>query len=180
MTSVCDCSTWASSGYEAASRLAIPCIHAILMQFVDALKSRLVPAHLRPPLGALNWIPPTGDSDVDGQMVARMEQALGVVQDVLEVLRSKIAEQGAEALVSPLCSRFPVGWWLSRVNRCRTARMGVRVVVMALIRMEACWWMSLHGAVSLLWAPCHSPNMVLNKELMLSCLELPLAPIELR
>ena len=92
---------------DASPRNAWPCSasFATPVQFVDALKSRLVPAHLRPPLGALNWIPPTGDSEVDGQMVARMEQALGVVQDVLEVLRTKIAEQGAEVLVSPFGSR---------------------------------------------------------------------------
>jgi hypothetical protein len=68
-------------------------------QFVDALKSRLVPAHLRPPLGAINWIPPTGDTEVDKRMRGQIEQALALVRDMLDTLRVKVAEQGAEAMV---------------------------------------------------------------------------------
>ncbi|GAB4822561.1 hypothetical protein N2152v2_009607 [Parachlorella kessleri] len=104
----------------------LPSPEGAIGEFVDALKSRLVPAHLRPPLGALNWIPPTDDSEVDGQMVARMEQALAMIQDVLEVLRAKIAEQGAEALdsdpvIALMQPRTAVGDRLGRfiVNRLR-------------------------------------------------------------
>lgn len=54
-------------------------------QFVDGIKSRLVPAHMRPPPMAINWIPPTGDTEVDSQMeVGLLEGGAGLAKEGTE------------------------------------------------------------------------------------------------
>ena len=37
-------------------------------QFIDGFKGLVVPSHLRPPAQAINWIPLTGDPEVDAAM----------------------------------------------------------------------------------------------------------------
>lgn len=41
------------------------------LQFVDGFKGLVIPSHLRPPAQAINWIPLTGDKEVDAAMQAR-------------------------------------------------------------------------------------------------------------
>lgn len=51
--------------------IPLPSPDGAIGEFVDTIKSRLVPAHLRPPSAAIDWIPPTGDSALDADMRVR-------------------------------------------------------------------------------------------------------------
>jgi hypothetical protein len=65
--------------------------------FVDRFKELTVPAHMRPPAQALNWVELSGDSEVDACMRAQVAQALELVGGVLADLTAKIAANGLAA-----------------------------------------------------------------------------------
>jgi hypothetical protein len=76
--------------------LPLPSPEGKLGVFMDTFKSLMVPSHLRPPAAAVNWVKLTGDSDVDAQLQERLKSALGLIEDVLHELQTKIRENGLE------------------------------------------------------------------------------------
>ena len=70
------------------------------VQFMDNFKALTVPAHLRPPAQAVNWVELTGDSEVDSRMQEQLNTALGLIQGVLDELTAKIVQNSLEQDVS--------------------------------------------------------------------------------
>ncbi|KAL4450201.1 hypothetical protein ABPG77_010870 [Micractinium sp. CCAP 211/92] len=109
--------------------LPLPSPEGNLSQFVDGFKGLVIPSHLRPPAQAINWIPLTGDKEVDAAMQRQVSGALEAIRDVLAELTERIAERGLEAddadpekVLS--CPRTKVG---DRLGRMIVNRLKVRV-----------------------------------------------------
>ena len=69
---------------------------------MDNFKALIVPSHLRPPAGAINWVELTGDSAVDAKMKDQLLTALGLIQGVINELNTKIVQNGLEKDVSKI------------------------------------------------------------------------------
>ena len=67
---------------------------------MDNFKGLTVPAHMRGPAQAVNWVELTEDSEVNARMAEQLTTALGLIGDVLAELGAKIAANGLEADVS--------------------------------------------------------------------------------
>ncbi|PSC68967.1 hypothetical protein C2E20_7463 [Micractinium conductrix] len=109
--------------------LPLPSPEGNLAKFIDGFKGLVVPSHLRPPAQAINWIPLTGDPEVDAAMQKQVAGALDAIQGVLTELAERVAEQGLEAddadpekVLS--CPRTKVG---DRLGRMIVNRLKVRV-----------------------------------------------------
>lgn len=72
--------------------LPLPTPQGSLGIFMDNFKSLLVPAHLRPPAAAVNWIRLTGDAEMDSRMEERLRSAIQQIEDTLKELGDKIQE----------------------------------------------------------------------------------------
>jgi len=55
-----------------------------------------VPSHLRPPAQAVNWVELSHDSEVDQRMRKQISTAIGLIQEVLTELQSKVAKNRLE------------------------------------------------------------------------------------
>ncbi|KAL4421597.1 hypothetical protein ABPG75_010888 [Micractinium tetrahymenae] len=109
--------------------LPLPSPEGNLSQFVDGFKGLVIPSHLRPPAQAINWIPLTGDPEVDTAMQRQVSGALEAIRGVLAELAERIEERGLEAddadpekVLS--CPRTKVG---DRLGRMIVNRLKVRV-----------------------------------------------------
>lgn len=75
---------------------------SVLSQFMDNFKGLLVPSHLRPPAQAVNWVELSHDSEVDQRMRKQISTAIGLIQEVLTELQSKVAKNKLELDVRTL------------------------------------------------------------------------------
>lgn len=109
--------------------LPLPSPDGNLAVFLDGFKGLVIPSHLRPPAQAINWVPLTGDPEIDAAMKSQVSGALAAIRGVLSELAQRIAERGLEAddadpekVLS--CPRTKVG---NRLGRMIVNRLKVRV-----------------------------------------------------
>ena len=57
---------------------------------MDVFKSLTVPSHLRPPTAAVNWIPLSGEPEMDMAMREQVARGVGLIADVLGQLAQKM------------------------------------------------------------------------------------------
>lgn len=85
----------------------LPAPEGNLGRFVDGFKQLVIPAHLRPPAAAVNWIPLSGDPAVDGAMRRQVRQGGGGGGRQARLLPCRARGAGARWRVSPLRALTP-------------------------------------------------------------------------
>lgn len=95
---------------------------------MDIFKALTVPSHLRPPMAAVNWIPLSGEPELDMAMREQVGRGVGLIADVLDRLERKFPpaeddknEPATTALSNP---RTLLG---SRLGRFIINRLSLRV-----------------------------------------------------